>query len=148
MEHVHIPWKGWVLVCDGAKSLLFRNDGDAELLNLKAVDVLSQPDAPARDLGTERPGRVYQSHGAARSAVGDVDRHAQAEADFLAALAIQLGKIVQQNEVNSLVIVAPPRALGILRKHLPPAVRDVLTAEVPKDLASLSTPEIERHLAA
>ncbi|MEP9366052.1 host attachment family protein [Xanthobacter sp. VNH20] len=148
MEHVHIPWKGWVLVCDGRKALLFRNDGDAELLNLSAVDVLSQPDAPARDLGTDRPGRVYQSHGAARSAVEDVDRHAQAEADFLAALAVTLGKVVQENEVGSLVLVAPPRALGILRKHLPPAVTAVLKAEVAKDLVGLTTPEIERHLAA
>jgi protein required for attachment to host cells len=148
MEGVHIPWKGWVLVCDGAKALLFRNDGDAELLNLSTVEVLSQPDAPARDLGTDRPGRVHQSHGAARSAVDDTDRHAQGEADFLADLAARLGQLVQQNEVASLVIVAPPRALGILRAHLPPAVHHVLKAEVAKDLVALPTPEIERHLAA
>lgn len=148
MERVRIPWKGWVLVCDGAKALVFRNDGDAELLNLTAVDVLSQPDVPARELGTDRPGRVHQSHGAARSAVNDVDRHEEAELGFLSVVAGRLGKVVAENGVDNLVIVAPPRALGTLRKHLPPAVQAVVKAEVPKDLVRLSTPEIEAHLTA
>jgi protein required for attachment to host cells len=46
------------------------------------------------------------------------------------------------------ILVAPPKALGIFRKHMTPALRGLIKAEVGKDLAQLSTPEIEKHLAA
>ncbi|UWU18649.1 host attachment family protein (plasmid) [Rhizobium sullae] len=37
MKTIKIPNKSWVLVCDAAKALLLRNDGDGEHLNLTPV---------------------------------------------------------------------------------------------------------------
>ncbi len=147
MERVKVPWKGWVLVCDGAKALLFQNDGDAELINLKALDAVIEHEPPTRDLGTDRPGRVYQSHSTARSATEETDWHAKAEEAFLARLAERLDKGVREHAVTSVVLVAPPRALGVLRRHLTPALQGAVTAEVAKDLVRMPTSEIERHLA-
>lgn len=148
MEHVRIPWKSWVVVCDGTKALIFINEGDAELLNLKPLDIRVEPEPPARDLGTDRPGRVHQSQGMARSAVETTDFHAQGEAQFLLQLAERLGKAAQDHEMNDVILVAPPKALGILRKHLSPNLQALVRSEIAKDFAQLSTPEIERHLAA
>lgn len=148
MADIRIPKAAWVVVCDGAKALVLRNDGDALDLDLTVVEALDQPDPPARDLGSDRPGRVYQSHGGARSAVEDTDPHAQAEAAFLADLAHRLDAAAQSRDLGALVLVAPPKALGLLREHLTPAVRAALIAEVPKDLTGLPTAEIARHLAA
>jgi len=147
MEHVRIPSNSWVAVCDGAKALTFRNEGDAELLSLQVLDVLDQPTPPTRELGTERPGRVHESQGVSRSAVEQGDLHDAAETAFLAGLAAQLDRAVREQSVRHLVLVAPARALGILRQHMTPALRAVVVAEVGKDLVHLSTPEIERHLS-
>ncbi|MBB3930538.1 protein required for attachment to host cells [Kaistia hirudinis] len=146
MEHITIPRHALVVVCDGAKALLFRNEGDAELVNLKAVEHFAEFEAPAHDLGTDRPGRVYQSHGSARSAVETTDFHEAGEVEFLAMVAADLGKLVASEKPKGLFVVAPPKALGILRQHFGDVVRAALTAEIAKDLAHLPTNEIERHL--
>jgi len=148
LEPVRIPWNCWVVVCDGGKALVFRNDGDAELVNLKPLDILAQFEPPTRDLGTDRPGRVHQSFGGSRSAVEESDLHADAEAEFIAKLAGRLDEAVGKHEVTHLILVAPPKALGIFRKHMTPRLHAIVKAEVGKDLAQLSTSEIERHLAA
>lgn len=148
MDGIKIARRSWVLVCDGAKALLFENEGDAELLNLKIVETFDQPDLATKDVGTDRPGRVYQSHGSARSAVEGTDWHEQSEAEFLGRLADRLNKAVEAEQTSNILIVAPPRALGILRQHLSSATRAAVRNEIAKDLVRLSTGEIERHLAA
>ncbi len=146
MEHVRIPWKSWVVVCDGTKALIFSNEGDAELLNLKPLDIRFEPDPPTHDLGTDRPGRVHQSKGSSRSAVECTDLHAEAEANFISKLAERLDQAARDHEMKHVILVAPPKALGILRKHLTPELQALVKAEVAKDFAQLSTAEIEKHL--
>lgn len=148
MSRFDIGHKSWVIVCDGAKALFLRNDGDAELVNLTVVDHQSQPDKATRDLGSDRPGRVHQSEGAARSAMGDTDWHAAAEADFLKTVAETVKTRVATQEIKAMILVAPPKALGILRPELSSLPDGVLRAEIDKDLVKLSVPEIEKHLAA
>jgi protein required for attachment to host cells len=147
MNHVKIPWQSWVVVCDGAKALIFRNEGDAELINLKLLDSFVHPAPPTRTLGTDRPGHVHESQGAGRSSVETTDLHLEAETAFLSDLSGRLDTAVRDHVVDKIVLLAPPRALGILRGQLQPATRDAIIAEVAKDLAHLSTPEIEKHLA-
>lgn len=147
MDPVTIPRHALVLVCDGEKALLFRNEGDAELVDLRTVEHFVEPQPPARELGTDRPGRVHQSHGTARSAVETTDFHEAGEADFLAAVAKELERIAYAQKPKAILVVAPPTALGILRGKFGHSVREALTAEIAKDLAHLPTNEIEKHLA-
>jgi protein required for attachment to host cells len=147
MMSMRIPRHGWVLVCDGAKALLLRNDGDPDLLNLTQVRHSERQTAPTRALGADRPGRVYQSKGAARSATQETDLHDEEEIAFISTVARDLDRMAQDQKVKSLVVVAPPRALGILRAKLSPRLQAALAGEIPKDLAHLSIGEIEKHLA-
>ncbi len=148
MSRFDIGHKSWVIVCDGAKALFLRNDGDAGLVNLTVVDHQSQPDEATRDLGSDRPGRVHQSQGAGRSAMEDTDWHEQAEADFLKDVAGKIQKLVQSHEIKAMILIAPPKALGILRQELASLPDGVVRAEVDKDLVKMTVPEIEKHLAA
>ena len=148
MPPVRVPHQSWILVCDGSKALLFRNEGGALALNLKLAQVTFEPHLSTRDLGAERPGRVHESLGSSRSAVQSPDWHQQAEAEFLRGVAHALDEAVHANHIKQLVLVAPPKALGELRRHLTAATNSVLSAEINKDLARLSTKEIERHLTA
>ncbi|CAN7376044.1 host attachment protein [Pararhizobium sp. LjRoot235] len=147
MSTTRIPHNGWVLVCDGAKALILRNEGDTERLNLIPVDVASEHQPPTRDLGTDRQGRVYQSQGGARSATQETDWHDHAEEVFLSQIAEKLDGLIRDSDFTNLVLVAPPRVLGMLRKCLRPSARGTVTAEVAKDLVKFPIPEIEHYLS-
>lgn len=147
MSKTRIPHNCWVLVCDGAKALILRNEGDTKRLNLIPVDVASEHHPPTRDLGTDRQGRVYQSQGGARSTTQETDWHDQAEEAFLSQIAEKLDGLIRDSDVTDLVLVAPPRVLGILRKCFSPFARGTVTAEVAKDLVKFPIPEIEHYLS-
>jgi protein required for attachment to host cells len=46
------------------------------------------------------------------------------------------------------LVVAPPRAIGVLRRAFTTHVRQAIRAEVEKDFVKMPVDEIERHLAA
>jgi protein required for attachment to host cells len=138
----------WVVVCDGAKALLLENTGNLKSPSLKTVDVLEQKAPPTRQLGTDAPGRGRNSVGTAQGAVEQTDWHDQAEHDFLLQLAKNLDGAIGAGRTKSLIVVAPPRALGMIRSAYSPALRAAVRAEIDKDLVKLPVDEIEKHLTA
>jgi protein required for attachment to host cells len=148
MPKLRIKSGDWVVVCDGAKALILENAGDSVFPNLRTKEVHTQPNQSAREQGSDEPGRVFQSVGNTRSAVEQTDWHEQSEQQFLDALAGRLDAALNAGEAKTLVIVAAPRALGILRRVYSPQVRDAIRAEIHKDYVRLPLHEIEKHLAA
>ena len=128
--NLRLPPRAWVVVCDGAKALIFENIGDADYPDLRMRLAEEQPDRRTQELGTDAPGRAFSTVGSARSAVGQTDWHDQSETRFLTDLVATLDKAVQAGEVSGLVIVAPPRALGAMRKAYSAHVRKAVLAEV------------------
>jgi protein required for attachment to host cells len=147
MASLKIRRHDWVVVCDGSKALVLENAGDEVFPNLKTKEVYAQKDARTHEQGTDAPGRVQQSVGMSRSAVEQTDWHDQAEATFLRELAGRLDAAVTAGETKAIFLVAPPRALGVLRRSYSPRLRDALRAEVDKDLVKKPVHEIEKHLA-
>jgi protein required for attachment to host cells len=137
----------WVVVCDGAKALILENAGDAKFPNLKTIEVFEQKDSPTREQGTDAPGRAFNSVGNLRSAVGQTDWHDQAEKAFLTQLAQRLDVAVSAGKPKSLIIVAPPRALGMLRPAYSHALKGAVRAELDKDLVKMPVLEIEKRLS-
>jgi len=137
----------WVVVCDGAKALVLENAGDAKFPNLKTVEVFEQKDQPTRELGTDVPGRAVNSVGNIRSAVEQTDWHDQAEKAFLTQLAEHLDAAVSAGRTKSLIVVAPPRALGMIRPAYSHGLRGAVRAELDKDLVKLPIYEIEKRLS-
>jgi protein required for attachment to host cells len=145
---MQIPHDSFVLVADGRKSLFFRNEGDSEFPNLVVEREDGRPEAKDRDIKSDEPGRAFSSVGDGRSAFEETDFHQQEEDRFAAATADMLESMVLRNELEALVVVAPPRTLGELRKHYHKEVERRLLAEVPKDLVNLPVVEIEKILRA
>ncbi len=137
----------WVVVCDGAKALILENAGDIKFPNLKTLEVFEQKDLPTRELGTEKPGRSHSSVGPGRSAYEQTDWHNQQEEVFLTRLVEHLDAALNAGRTKSLIIVAPPRALGVLRPAYSHAVKSAVRAEVDKDFVKMPVHEIEKHLA-
>ena len=138
----------WVIVCDGAKALVLENVGDAKFPNLKTRDVYEQKVLATHEMGTDAPGRSHQSNGHARSAVEQTDWHDQQETTFLTELAHRLEAAVNSHQVKSLIVVAPPRALGVIRQHYGHALKAAVRAELDKDYVKMPVHEIEKHLTA
>ena len=145
---VSIRNKEWVVVCDGAKALILENAGDTEIPDLKTREVYEQKDPATHELGTDKPGRAAGVDGKTRSAVGQTDWHERNEQAFLEDFAKRLDAAISAGQTTSIVLIAPPRALGILRKAYSPALRQAVRAEVDKDLVKMPVYEIEKHLAA
>jgi protein required for attachment to host cells len=127
----------WVVVCDGAKALVLENAGDIRTPNLKTVQVFEQEDLATHLIGTDAPGRTFNSVGSARSAV---------EQAFLTQLAQHLEEALSSGRAKSLIIVAPPRALGMIRPAYSHAVKGAVRAEVDKDLVKMPVHEIAKRL--
>ena len=146
MTKLKIRQGDWVIVCDGKKALVLENAGDEKFLNLKTRDVFDHPDAKTHELGTDAPGRSFSSVGNGRSAVEQTDWHTQEEEKFLRKLAVHLDAAVKAGEAKALFMVAPPRALGVLRQAYSHNLRSALRAEIDKDFVKLPLHEIEKHL--
>ncbi len=137
----------WVVVCDGAKALVLQNAGNRKTPSLKTKEVYEQDDPKTSDIGTNKPGRSFNSMSNGRSAMEQTDWHDQSEQRFLAKLAVRLDKAILGGEMPSLIVVAPPRAIGVLRKEFSKHVRQAITGEVEKDYVKMPIDEITRHLA-
>jgi protein required for attachment to host cells len=149
MTEVRIRAGDWVVVCDGSKALILENAGDAKFPNLKTREVREQTDPRTHDQGTDAPGRAFSSvGGGARSAMEQTDFHDQTEHRFLTELAKRLDAAVMGGETKSLILVAPPRALGVLRQAASSHLRGAIRAEIDKDYVKMPVHEIEKHLAA
>lgn len=137
----------WILVCDGRKALLLQNVGDRVYPKLETRENFEHKVPPTHELGTQGPGRVINSAGGGHASVAQTDYHLQEEQRFLAHLAQHLDRYASEHKIKDLVLVAPPRALGMLREALPHHLRALVRAEVDKDYVSQPVYEIEKHLA-
>ena len=144
----HVPHNALVLVGDGQKALFLRNKGHAQHVQLVVEQVLQRDNPPTREQGTDRPGRSNASVGVARSAMEETDWHHLAEERFAGELADALYRHAHANRFEKLVIVAPPKVLGNLRKALHAEVIARVAAEIPKELTSHPVAEIARLVAA
>ena len=147
MTNLLIQTGEWVVVCDGAKALVLENIGDAKFPNLKTLEVFEQKDLATHELGAEPPGRAFSPAGhGARSSVEQTDWHDQAERAFLVQLAKHLDSALTAGKVKSLIVVAPPRALGMIRPAYSHALKSAVRAELDKDLVKQPVHQIEKHL--
>ena len=147
MHNLRIHNGDWVVVCDGAKALILENAGDAVALNLKTKEVYAQPDQKTHQAGTGAPVRAASSLDSRRSAVEQTDFHEQEEHKFLHKLLGHLDAEINAGKAKSLIMVAPPRALGVLRQSYSHNLRAALRGEIDKDFVKLPVHEIEKHLA-
>lgn len=146
MTLVRIHNKAWVLVGDGKKALFLRNDGDADLLDLRRASVRMDDNPLTREQGSDAPGRAQASVGSARSSVETTDWHELAEHRFAESVADEINEAIRSGACKEIVLVAPPKILGDLRKRLSVEAAKHVKGEVAKDLTHHRIGEIEQIL--
>lgn len=143
---MQVPNNSVVLVADGRKSLFFRNEGDAAAPKF-AVEEKEEQDNPAHhEQASDTAGMSMKTKDGHGGSMQEVDFHQQEEDRFAAELAGKLKERALRGDFESLVVVAPPKTLGELRKHYHKEVERRLVAEIPKDLVNVPVPEIEKLL--
>lgn len=147
---MHVQHGSLVVLTDGRKALFLHNEGDAEFPDLRLAHKWEAPVAADHELKSDAPGRVFSSRGGSmrRSAYDEGDFHEQAEAEFTHHIADFVNKQALEDPTKKIVLVAPPRTLGVLRTHLDRHVSDRVIAEIPKDLVKHPIETIERLLTA
>ncbi|MEO8374963.1 MAG: host attachment family protein [Sphingomonas bacterium] len=143
-----LPHNAAVLVADGRKILFFRNEGDDMHPNLVVEHAEEQANPKDGDQKSDAPGRSFSSVGSGRSTMDEVDFHQQAEDRFAVDAANLLKRRALMNDFEALIVIAPPRTLGELRKHYHSSVSARITGEIHKDLTGHPTADIESAIKA
>ncbi|NBC35397.1 attachment protein [Novosphingobium sp. FSY-8] len=123
-----LPHGTVIAVIDGRNFHLFRNSGD------EATPELTDLPAPKLDTHNHSAGSHHGS-----TATMTEDSHAIAAVEWLA-------HEVQGHRIEHLVVIAPPRAMGELRKHYTKPLEKALLGEVSKDLSGRKGSEILAQL--
>ena len=114
-----LPHQALILVADGRKMLFLRNNGDENQIDLRTEAHDEREDRKDCDIKSDAPGAIGQSAGYSRRvAYEETDFHQQDEDLWVKEAADELKKRALRNDFDRLVIIAPPRALGVLRKEL------------------------------
>jgi protein required for attachment to host cells len=148
MTHCKLSHGAWVFVGDGQKALFLINEGDAAFPNLRRLSVLENHDPPSREQGSDAPGRAFSSIGGIHSAMEETNWHELEKERFAVSIAAKINKAALANKFEQIVIVAPPRILGDLRRELTKETETRVVAEIPKDLTHHTIADIERLLTA
>lgn len=147
MHKASIPHDALVFVGDGTRAVFLRNRGSIQKPDLAVEAVLRQADPPTREQGSDRPGRMRQRLGPARSALENTDWHRLAEERFAVVIADALYQLAHANRFQRLIVIAPARVLGTLRKSFHKEVRERVAAEVTKEVATRSLADIRSELS-
>jgi protein required for attachment to host cells len=123
-----LPHNALVLVADGRKMLFFRNHGDGNQIDLRTES---------------HDSRRYQRFGYGRSTYEEADFQQQEEDRWIKDAAEELKARVLRNDFDALAIVAPPKALGVLKKCLHKEVERRIVCTVNKEMSGRPIPDIE-----
>lgn len=139
----------WILVADGSRARLFEIGAPDGALN--EVECFSNPEGRAhgRDSTTGRPPSVDESMGATRHTIQPHTTLREKSAErFARALrdALERGRTLHHYE--HLVLVAPPRFLGVLHGTFDKPLRDCVVGEVRRDLTAMPPASIRSRLPA
>ncbi|HEU4704838.1 MAG TPA: host attachment family protein [Sphingomicrobium sp.] len=141
-----LPNQALVLVADGRKLLFLRNHGDQNQIDLRTEAHDFRPDFKDRELKTDGPGTQGQSFGYGRPAMDETDFHQQEEDRWAKDAAEELKRRALGNDFDALVIIAPPKTLGVLRKELHKEVERRIVTTINKEMTDRPIPDIEELL--
>lgn len=132
----------WVVVADNSRARFFTAEKSASPL-IEMRD-MTNPEARLHeaDLVSDKGGRERGMAGAHGFGTASERKHEGVE-KFAAAVCAELEAARSSAELTKLYVVAAPSFLGLLRKHQSHALRQVIGAEIDKNL-SVQDPETIR----
>jgi len=141
-----LPHHALVLVADGRKMLLLRNHGDQNQIDLRTESHDVRDDSKDSEMKTDSPGTQSPRVGIGRDTMEETDFHQLEEDRWVKDAADELKKRALRNDFEALAIIAPPKALGVLRKELHKEVEKRIVLTLNKEMTDRPIPDIEELL--
>lgn len=137
----------WILVADGSRARILVNEGPGKGLKPAYEHEFATSHAPDRAFVTDRPGRNRNgASGRTHRIESQVRWHRFEKEVFARSMASVVNEAAGRNAFDRLVLVAPPSALGALRRELNETARASCTLEVGKNLTHIPVASLPRHL--
>ncbi len=139
----------WIVVAESARAKIFSRARVGG--TLQEIAALSHPESRLHDtaLTSDGPGRSFDSYGEGRhgmeQATDPQDREARA---FAREIARHLDHGRNQRSYDALVLVAPPKFLGLLRAELHKTACDLVIGEINKNLVEADLETLGHHISA
>lgn len=141
--------KTWILVADGSRARAVVNSGPNTGLKPLGEKMFAAGSLPAREIGSDRLGRVYDRKGPGRhSVMPHTDLQVLEKTRFAKEVAALVNKAADAKRFDRLVLIAPAKTLGDLRAAINGHARERVVDEVVHDYTHLSLPELEDILSA
>jgi protein required for attachment to host cells len=130
----------WIVAADASRARVLQVAGPQRLVE---IDNLLNPDGRLedREINTDARGRFSGGH-TGEDDVGAAEHRTEL---FAKRLGDYLDKARTQQRYDELVLVAPPKFLGMIRKELGKEVEKLVADQVPKDLSWFNTRELESY---
>jgi protein required for attachment to host cells len=136
----------WIAIADGEHARFVRRDASNVLRTISAVDSASAH-LRSRDIGSDRPGRSFESAGPAHHAVGEPqDLHRLEKDRFAQFVAGELNAAAAREAFDELLLVAPAHAMRELRGALNDGAVKKLVGTLEKDLVKTPDHELWSHV--
>jgi protein required for attachment to host cells len=137
--------KIWVLVSDGARAKFYRYS--AHQLEPALDYELIMDHRPSYEGARDKPGRGLKADHVSRHTFDPpTDWHEHQKEKMAMRLGELLEKESQKQTFDELIMIAPPKFMGLLRLHLSQAVQDKVTTHITKDLTHLNEKELKKHV--
>lgn len=135
----------FILIADSSHARLISHTAkrDAVLLRMNSRAAMK----PTRELGTDKPGRAFDSAGRGRHAM-EPRTTAQREAQkaFARRVSATVERTLTKAQFEKFIVVAAPRTLGDLRREFSDETSELISDEIRKDLYGLPDPEVIAHI--
>lgn len=140
--------KTWILLADGEHARVVVPTEHRHFRTITSLDSATAHQRSA-DLGTDRPGRSFESANPTRHAIEPkTDPHRAAKEEFAHYLAERMNEAAAEGQYDRLVLVAPAHALHDLRAALDGLAASRLDGTLGKDIVKVPDGELASHLEA
>lgn len=137
-----------IVVADGQNANFLQNQDAGATLRLGSVYAMTLHNEASRALGTDRPGHMQLGASTRKGSYEQADLHQENERRFLKQVAAKAQELFKGGAYKGVVLLAEPRALGILRQEIGPKLQGVSVLEIARDYTKTALPELERILGA
>ncbi len=137
----------WVVVADASRARVLHFKGHVS--GLEEIEDFVNPRGrlKARDLNSDKHGSRRKRQAESNPEMGvSEDITDQVDDDFARDLARQLESRCRDQGVEALILAAPPKFLGMLRRHLDAGTGKLIRQTINKDISTLSADQIKAHL--
>ena len=137
----------WVVVADASRARIMHFRGHVS--GLEELEDFVNPEGrlKAQDLTTDRHGSRQKRRAEGRPEMGESDETTdKVDEDFARMLARELNQRCRDQGVEALILAAPPKFLGMLRRQLDEKTAGLVRQTINKDISRLTPERIKDHL--